>query len=74
MDCKDFDYFNDIVKMRISYLQEDISKLKAVDSLIGDKSTEQKKNEILNTIFVLQDIQSEILDTMQNRLLIKTRV
>lgn len=64
----DFNYFNDVLKRRIADLRENFNKLKAVDSLIGEDATFQKKNEILDIIFVLQDIQDEVLNKSINRL------
>lgn len=68
MDFKDFEICKDIVRERTDKLREDVDKLKAVDDLIGEHATQERKNDLLNTIFALQDIESKILSEMQKKL------
>ena len=57
-----YEKVNEILKHRIKSLQEDYNKLKAVDSMLGKDATESKKLDLCSSIFVLQDVQSEIID------------
>ena len=56
------DQFHNIIKAKIGEIRCDIEKLKAVDSLIGKDATENKKNELISIIFVLQDVRSTLID------------
>lgn len=68
MEFKDFELCQDIVRAHTDKLRKDVEKLKAVDDLIGESATAEKKDDLLNTIFVLQDIESKILSEMQKKL------
>ena len=57
-----YEKVNEILKHKIKSLQEDYNKLKAVDSMLGKDATESKKLDLCSSIFVLQDVQSEIID------------
>ena len=62
MNNEDYLCFTGILKAKIAGLEEDRDKLIAVESLLGQQVTLQKRLEINNTIFVIQEIQQELLD------------
>ena len=51
-----------IIDEKVVKLRSDLDKLKAVDDLIGKKATDTMKHNILDSIFVLQDVKSSIID------------
>lgn len=57
--CEDI---NRILKEKINSLNKDFNILKASDRLLGEDVTERKKQELLNQIFLLQDIQGEVFE------------
>jgi hypothetical protein len=61
------DIVNHHIKKKVADLQLDVAKLNAVDSLLGKDTTEAKKNEVLNTIFVVQDLLIGINDDLISR-------
>jgi len=63
-DKKTFDKINKVIKTKIAELKDDYEKLKAVDSLIGEDATKEKKHDLLNSVFVLQEVQSESMDIL----------
>ena len=68
MDFEDFKLCKKIVRGSVDKLRGDVDKLKAVDDLIGEEATERTKLNLINTIFVLQEVESKILLEMENRL------
>jgi len=56
------DNYMQIVKNKVAELKADYEKLKAVDTLIGEHATETKKNDLVNSMFALQDVQQQMID------------
>ncbi len=65
MDGSAFTHFNKILKEKILEIRRQLEKLKDVDELLGKDVTEQKKIELLNTIFALQEVQQTLVEDYQ---------
>lgn len=58
----DYSIAVDVIKFKVDLIKQDIAKLDAVKPLIGEVAINQKKEELVSCIFVLQDVMQDILN------------
>ena len=56
-----FEYVHKVIDKKINEIKADIEKLIVVEELIGHSAIREKHSELINSIFVLQNVQGEIV-------------